>query len=93
VNAKDLTTNGLAGAWTTCAQSALRERPSAPISASVHLAFSPPGCVGGARCAASPAPLAQCIASSTGRAVALKIKGGDVTGDPSFEVPINVTCD
>jgi hypothetical protein len=92
-NSKDLSMNGTAGAWTACAQRSIQEKPGAPITGSVHLSFSDNGAFRGATCAGCPAPLAQCIASSTGRTVALKIRGGDVTGEPGFEVPVTVTCD
>ena len=92
-NAKDLTLNGAAAAWTACAQRSLHEKPSAPISSSVHLAFTDSGGFRGASCAGCPAPLAQCIAASTGRTAVYKNKSGDVTGDPAFDVPITVTCD
>ncbi len=92
-NAKDLTLNGTAAAWTACAQRSFRDKPSAPISGSVHLAFSDSGAFRGASCAACPAPLAQCIGSSTGRTAVYKNRSGDVTGDPAFDVPITVTCD
>ncbi len=92
-NAKDLTLNGTAAAWTACAQRSLVEKPSAPISGSVHLEFRDNGGFRSASCAGCPAPLAQCIAGSTGRTAAYKSKSGDVTGDPAFDVPISVTCD
>jgi len=92
-NAKDLTLNGTAGAWTACAQRSLREKPSAPISSSVHFVFSDSGSLRGISCAGCPAPLAQCISSSTGRTATYKNRGGDVTGTPEFDVPITVTCD
>jgi hypothetical protein len=92
-NAKDLTMNGTGAAWTGCAQRSLHEKPGAPITGSVHLSFTDNGAFRGATCAACPAPLAQCIASSTKPTVRLKITGGDVTGEPGFEVPITVTCE
>jgi serine/threonine-protein kinase len=92
-SAKDLTLNGTAAAWTACAQRSIRERPSAPISGNVHLAFTDNGNFRGASCAACPAPLAACIASSTGRTAVYKNRSGDVTGDPAFDVAITVTCD
>jgi serine/threonine-protein kinase len=92
-NSKDLAMNGTAAAWTSCAQRSIHEKPSAPISGSVHLSFTDNGAFRGASCAGCPAPLAQCIASSTGRTVALRIRGGDVTGEPAFDVPVTVTCD
>ena len=92
-NAKDLTLNGTAAAWTACAQRSLHEKPNAPISGSVHLEFRDNGGFRSASCAGCPAPLAQCIAGSTGRTAAYKSKSGDVTGDPAFDVPITVTCD
>ena len=85
--------NGTAGAWTACAQSGIREKPAAPVSASVHLNFSDNGSFRGASCAGCPGAVAACIASSTGRTVQLKIRGGDVTGEPAFDVPVTFTCD
>jgi serine/threonine-protein kinase len=92
-NAKDLTLNGTAAAWTTCAQRSLHEKPSSPITGNVHLAFTDNGSFRGATCASCPAPLAQCIATSTGRTAIYKNRSGDVTGDPAFDVAITVTCD
>jgi serine/threonine protein kinase len=92
-NAKDLTLNGTAGAWTSCAQRSIHEKPGAPITGSVHLSFTDNGAFRGATCAGCPGPLAQCIASSTKPTVRLKITGGDVTGEPGFDVPITVTCE
>jgi serine/threonine-protein kinase len=92
-NAKDLTLNGTAGAWTSCAQRSIHEKPSAPVTGSVHLSFTDNGAFRGATCAGCPAALAQCIASTTKPTVRLKITGGDVTGEPGFEVPITVTCE
>jgi len=59
----------------------------------VHLAFTDNGNLRGASCAGCPGPLAQCIASSTGRAAVYKNRSGDLTGAPEFDVPITVTCD
>jgi hypothetical protein len=59
----------------------------------VHLAFTDNGSFRGATCASCPAPLAQCIATSTGRTAIYKNRSGDVTGDPAFDVAITVTCD
>jgi len=84
---------GTASAWTACAPRSIREKPSVPIAGSVHLSFSDNGAFDGASCTGCPPPLAQCIASSTGKTVALKIRGGDITGLPAFDVPITVTCD
>jgi hypothetical protein len=92
-NSKDLAMNGTAGAWTSCAQSSLRERPASPIAASVHLNFTDSGSFRGASCANCPPALAACVASSTGRTVSLKIRGGDVTGEPGFDVPVTFACE
>jgi hypothetical protein len=92
-NAKDLSLNDTAAAWTSCAQQTLRERPSAPIVASVHLIFTDTGSFRGATCAACPPALAQCIAASTGRTVTLASRGSDVPGAPAFDVGTTFTCD
>ncbi len=39
------------------------------------------------------APLAACIASHTKGTVDFKVKSGDVTGDPEFEVAASFSCD
>lgn len=92
-NRKDLTMTGTAGAWTACAQRSIHEKPAAPIRGTVHLSFSDNGAFRGASCAECPPSLAQCIGSTTQRTVALKIRGGDVTGEPAFDVPLTVACE
>lgn len=92
-NSRDLRLNNTAAAWTACAQRSLRQRPSAPIAAKVRLIFTDNGAFRGATCTGCPPPLAQCIASSTGRTVALRIRGGDVTGEPAFTIATKFTCD
>jgi hypothetical protein len=92
VNAKDLRMTGTQAAWTACAQR-LKEKPAAPIAASVHLRFNDNKVFQGATCATCPSTVAQCIAQSTGRTVSLTIRGGDVTGDPAFDVPVTISCD
>lgn len=92
-SAKDLSLRGTGDAWTSCARSTLREKPAAPIAASVRLHFSDNRSFQGATCAACPAPLAACIKSATGRTVAVNFKSGDVTGEPEFEVPVTFSCD
>jgi hypothetical protein len=90
-NSRDLALNGAAATWTKCAQRALKERPSAPLSATVHLAFVDRS-FRSATCAACPGALAACI-QATPPPVSLNIKGGDITGEPSFDVPLTITCD
>ncbi|HSO40452.1 MAG TPA: hypothetical protein VLT33_48330, partial [Labilithrix sp.] len=92
-SSRDLTLNGTAAAWTSCAQRAIKERPAGPISAVVHLTFNDTRAFRGARCPSCPPPLAACIASSTQPTVSVNFKGGDVTGDPAFDVPINIVCE
>ena len=84
---------GTVDAWTACARSSIREKPASPINATVHLQFSDSRAFRGATCTGCPGPLASCVASSTGRTVALQFKSGDVTGDPSFDVGVTFTCD
>ena len=90
---RDLTMSGTAAAWTSCAQRALKERPGGPISAVVHMTFNDSRAFKGASCPACPPPLASCIASSTQPTVSVNFRGGDVTGDPTFSVPITVVCE
>ena len=71
----------------------IREKPSAPISSSVHLSFTDNGNLRGVSCAGCPASLAQCITSNTWRTAVYKNRSGDLTGAPEFDVPITVTCD
>ncbi|AKU98536.1 Serine/threonine protein kinase PrkC, regulator of stationary phase [Labilithrix luteola] len=92
VNAKDLRLNGTAAAWNTCAQR-MKEKPATPISTSVRLRFGDNKSFHGASCAACPAPVAHCIAQSTGKTVALELHGADVTGEPAFDVPVTLSCD
>ncbi len=90
---RDLTMNGTAAAWTSCAQRALKERPGGPISAVVHMTFNDSRSFRGASCPACPPPLASCIAASTQPTVSVNFRGGDVTGEPIFSVPITVLCE
>jgi len=92
-NAKDLTLNGTAAAWTACAQRSLKERPGGPISSVVHLMFSDTRAFRSATCTSCPPPIASCIASSTKGTVSVNFRGGDVTGDPVFDVPLTIVCD
>jgi serine/threonine protein kinase len=93
VSAKDLSMKGTIDAWTACAKSAIKDKPKAPINASVHIAFTDSRAFRGATCAGCPSGLAQCIAANTGRTVSLQFKSGDVTGDPSFDVNVTFTCE
>jgi len=92
-NAKDLSLGSAAQAWTSCAQRSIKERPPGPLAASVHLRFSDSGVFQSASCAACPPAMQQCIAQNTKSAVRLTFKGGDVTGEPAFDVPLTVSCD
>lgn len=93
-NAKDLNLGSAASAWTACARSAIREKPGAPIAATVHLRFSDNKAFRGASCGGCPAALAQCIQSSTtAGTVSVTFRGGDVTGDPAFDVPVTFSCE
>ena len=92
-NAKDLSLRGTEAAWTTCARSSLRERPQAPIAATVRLRFNDNKAFRGATCNGCPAPLAQCIGASTGKTASLVVRGGDATGDPEFDVPVTFACE
>jgi len=92
VNAKDLNAASAAGAWTACARS-LKEKPGGPISASVNVRFSDTGQFRGASCASCPAAIQQCVVNSARGSVSLKIRGGDVTGDPAFDIPLSISCD
>jgi hypothetical protein len=85
--------NGTANAWTACAQRSIKDKPNGPISANVRINFTDNGSFRGASCSGCPAPLAACIAQSTRNTVALKIRGGDVTGEPTFDVPVTFTCE
>jgi serine/threonine protein kinase len=92
-NAKDLQVDNAVGTVTSCARSLLHERPGGPINATVQVRFSDSGQFRGASCvcaSCSPA-LAQCV-SGAGRAMSLRFHG-DVTGEPSFEVPMTITCE
>ena len=92
VNAKDLV--GLpraVGAWTACAKSGFREKPS-PTNATVMIRFDDSGRYRGATCSGCGA-LAACVQSSTQGTVSMQNKSGDVTGEPSFDVAVTFTCD
>ncbi len=92
VNAKDLTLNAIP-AWTACAQRSIKEKPSGPIPATVHLRFNDNRAFLGATCNGCPGALAQCVATSTKGHASVNFRGGDVTGEPSFDVPVTFSCD
>jgi hypothetical protein len=91
-NAKDLQVNNAVGTVTTCARTLLREKPGGPINATVQVRFSDSGQFRGSSCASCPPALAQCVAGA-GRGMSVKFRGGDVTGEPTFDVPMTITCD
>jgi serine/threonine protein kinase len=90
-NAKDLQVNNAVGTVTSCARSLLREKPGGPINATVQVRFSDSGQFRGASCASCPSALAQCV-SGAGRGMSVKFHG-EVTGEPSFDVPMTITCE
>ncbi len=92
-SAKDVTLNGTAGAWTSCAQRFLHEMPSTPIVANVHLLFGERGAFRHATCADCPSALAQCVATSTGRTVALKTRNREAMADPAFDIAVTFACE
>ncbi len=91
-NAKDLSLR-TQNAWTACARSGIKDKPQGPVSAKVTIRFSDNRAFRGASCAGCPGAVAACIAQSTGPNVSVSFKGGDVTGDPEFVVPVTFTCD
>jgi serine/threonine protein kinase len=90
-NAKDLQANNAVATVTSCARSLLREKPGGPINATVQVRFSDSGQFRGASCASCPPALAQCV-SGAGRGMSVKFHG-EVTGEPSFDVPMTITCE
>jgi tRNA A-37 threonylcarbamoyl transferase component Bud32 len=91
-NAKDLQVGNAVGTVTSCARSLLREKPAGPINATVQVRFSDSGQFRGSTCPACPPALQTCV-SGAGRAMSVKFRSGDVTGDPSYDVPMTITCD
>jgi len=92
-NAKDLTLHGTDAAWSTCAASSIKERPASPIVGTVRIRFNDNKVFRGATCAGCTPALAQCVAASTAKTASVSFKGGDVTGDPEFDVPVTFSCD
>jgi len=92
-SAKDLTLRGTDAAWSSCAKSAIKERPAAPLGAAVRIRFDDNRGFRGATCSGCTPALAQCVASATAKTASVNFKSGDVTGDPEFEVPVTFTCD
>jgi hypothetical protein len=90
-SSKDLVLNGAAATWTQCAQRSLKERPPAPVSATVQLLFVDKA-FRSATCAGCPGALAACI-QKTRPPVSLNVRSGDMSGEPSFDVPLTITCD
>jgi serine/threonine-protein kinase len=90
-SSRDLTLGSAAATWTQCAQRSLKERPPAQLSATVRIIFNDRA-FQSATCAACPGALATCI-QKTRPPVSLNIRGGDITGEPTFDVPLTITCD
>jgi tRNA A-37 threonylcarbamoyl transferase component Bud32 len=91
-NAKDLQVGNAVGTVTSCARSLLHEKPGGPINATVQVRFSDSGQFRGATCPACPPALQACV-SGAGRGMSVKFRSGDVTGEPSYDVPMTITCD
>jgi serine/threonine-protein kinase len=92
-NANNLSLRGTDAAWTSCAKTSIREKPSPAIAGTVRLRFSDNRAFRSASCVGCPAPLSACIASATSRTVSVSFKSGDATGEPEFEVPVTFSCD
>ncbi|OJY30828.1 MAG: hypothetical protein BGO98_29110 [Myxococcales bacterium 68-20] len=91
-NVKDLTLRGTDAAWTSCAKSALKAKPAAPIAGTVRIRFNDKA-FRGATCTGCTPQLAQCITASTGKTASVSFKSGKQTGDPEFDVPVTFTCE
>jgi serine/threonine protein kinase len=91
-NAKDLQVGNAVGTVTSCARSLLHEKPGGPINATVQVRFSDSGQFRGSTCLACPPALEPCV-SRAGRGMSVKFRSGDVTGEPSYDVPMTITCD
>ena len=92
VNAKDLNVNNAVATVTSCARNLLHEKPGGPINATVQVRFSDSGQFRGAACPACPPALQSCV-SGAGRGMTVKFRSGDVTGEPTFDVPMTITCE
>ena len=91
-NAKDLQLGNAVGTVTSCARSLLHEKPAGPINATVQVRFSDSGQFRGSTCPSCPPSLQTCV-SGAGRGMSVKFRSGDVTGEPSYDVPMTITCD
>ena len=91
-NVKDLTLRGTDTAWTSCAKSAIKAKPAAPIAGTVRIRFSDKA-FRGATCTGCTPQLAQCITASTGKTASVSFKSGKLAGDPEFDVPVTFTCE
>lgn len=91
-NVKDLTLRGTDAAWTSCAKSAIKAKPAAPIAGTVRIRFNDKA-FRGASCTGCTPQLAQCITASTGKTASVSFKSGKQTGDPEFDVPVTFTCE
>jgi serine/threonine-protein kinase len=91
-SAKDFVTKRAEAVWTTCAKSSIKERPSAPLAATVRLRFGGDRSFKGATCAECPAALAACVASSS-RGLATVSARSDAGVEPELEVPVTFTCE
>ncbi|MDB5215288.1 MAG: Serine/threonine protein kinase PrkC, regulator of stationary phase [Myxococcaceae bacterium] len=91
-NAKDLQPGNAVATVTSCARTLLREKPAGPIIATVQVRFSDSGQFRGSSCTTCPPALSACVGGA-GRAMSVKFRSGDVTGEPSYDVPMTITCD
>jgi eukaryotic-like serine/threonine-protein kinase len=92
-NVRDFSIRDPNTAYTTCARSSVKERPAAPIAATVRVRFNDSRSFKGATCNGCPGALAQCVTSATKGITSVNFKSGDVTGDPEFEVPVTFSCE
>ncbi|MBX3219263.1 MAG: serine/threonine protein kinase [Labilithrix sp.] len=92
-SAKALTLRGTDAAWTSCAKTAIEQKPAGRIVGTVRIRFNDNKVFRGATCSGCTPALSECIAASTGKTASVGLKGGDPTGDPEFDVPVTFACD
>jgi eukaryotic-like serine/threonine-protein kinase len=91
VAAKDFHPGDLSNAYTQCFRQSLSARPGGPIQATVQVRFDDNGRFRGATCAACPPAARRCVEAGSSHA-RVTFRGGDVTGQPAFDVPVTFAC-
>jgi serine/threonine-protein kinase len=91
-SARDLGLGGAPGAWTQCARSGIQSKPGGPSSANVTIVFSDTRRLLSATCDGCPGAMKACVEGAA-RWTSFSPKSGDITGTPTFVVPLTIQCE